>query len=205
MLFAHPGGATQKAVWHKWVWGLPWWFSGWNSAFQCRRCWLNGSLLVGELRFYHVVCPDKKIKGLEFGKQSGKVMLIGKSISKHQLKLWNQKISVKESACNAGDTGDAGLIPGLGRSPGRGNGNPLQYSRLETLSYMDRRGWWATGYGATESGVTDHMCTPRKYMWWREGTKPLTTDHDFSVWLTHQNPHSGWEYGTQPTFSQLTV
>ena len=40
----------------------------------------------------------------------------------------------KESACN---TGDPGLIPGLGRSPGEGNGNPLQYSCLENL--VDRR------------------------------------------------------------------
>ena len=37
----------------------------------------------------------------------------------------------KESACNAGDTGDSGSIPGLGRSPGGGYGNPLQYSCLE--------------------------------------------------------------------------
>ena len=37
----------------------------------------------------------------------------------------------KESACNAGDTGEAGSIPGLGRSPGGGHGNPLQYSCLE--------------------------------------------------------------------------
>ena len=34
----------------------------------------------------------------------------------------------KESACKAGDKGDEGLIPGLGRSPGEGNGNPVQYS-----------------------------------------------------------------------------
>ena len=38
---------------------------------------------------------------------------------------------VKNSSANAGDTGDAGFIPGLGRSPGVGNGNPLQYSCLE--------------------------------------------------------------------------
>ena len=37
----------------------------------------------------------------------------------------------KESACNAGDIGDSGWIPGLGRSPGGGNGNPPQYSCLE--------------------------------------------------------------------------
>ena len=45
----------------------------------------------------------------------------------------------KESACNAGDLG---LIPGLGRSPGEGNGNPLQYSCLGNS--MDRGAWWAT-------------------------------------------------------------
>ena len=44
--------------------------------------------------------------------------------------------SGKESACNAEVTGDAGLIPGSGRFPGEGNGNPLQYSCLETP--MDR-------------------------------------------------------------------
>ena len=49
----------------------------------------------------------------------------------------------KESACNAGDTGDGGgLIPGLGRSPGDGHGNPLQYSCLENP--MDKEAWWAT-------------------------------------------------------------
>ena len=42
----------------------------------------------------------------------------------------------KESACNAGDPG---LIPGSGRFPGEGNGNPLQYSCLE--NFMDRRAW----------------------------------------------------------------
>ena len=45
----------------------------------------------------------------------------------------------KGSACNAGDPG---LIPGLGRSPGKGNGNPLQYSCLENP--MDRGAWQAT-------------------------------------------------------------
>ena len=48
----------------------------------------------------------------------------------------------KQTACNAGDTGDAGLSPGLGRSPGGGNGNPLQYSWLDNPK--DRGAWWAT-------------------------------------------------------------
>ena len=41
---------------------------------------------------------------------------------------------VKESTCNSGDTGDMSLIPGLGRSPGGGHGNPLQYSFLQSMN-----------------------------------------------------------------------
>ena len=50
--------------------------------------------------------------------------------------------SSQDSACNTGDTGNAGWIPGLERSPGGGHGNPLQHSCLE--SPMDRETWWAT-------------------------------------------------------------
>ena len=57
--------------------------------------------------------------------------------------------SSKESACNAGDTGDAGLIPGSERSPGEGNGNPLQYSSLGNP--MDRGAWRATVHSVTRS------------------------------------------------------
>ena len=52
----------------------------------------------------------------------------------------------KEYACNAGDLG---LIPGLGRSPGGGHGNPLQYSCLENPT--DRGPWWATVHGVTKT------------------------------------------------------
>ena len=52
----------------------------------------------------------------------------------------------KETACNAGDLGS---IPGLGRSPGEGNVNPLQYSCLGNL--MDRRAWWVTVHGVAKS------------------------------------------------------
>ena len=53
----------------------------------------------------------------------------------------------KESACGAGDTADVGVILGLGRSPGKEDRYPLQYSYLENS--MDRGVWWATVHGVT--------------------------------------------------------
>ena len=47
------------------------------------------------------------------------------------------------------NAGDAGSIPGSGRSPGEGNGNPFQYSCLENS--MDRKAWWATVCGDTKN------------------------------------------------------
>ena len=62
----------------------------------------------------------------------------------------------KESACNAGDPG---LIPGLGRSSGEGNGNPLQYSFLENS--MDRGAWKATSpWGCQELDMTERLNLP---------------------------------------------
>ena len=51
----------------------------------------------------------------------------------------------KESACDAGDPAS---VPGSGRSPGEGNGYPLQYACLENSN--NRRMWWATAHGVTE-------------------------------------------------------
>ena len=56
---------------------------------------------------------------------------------------------VKNLPANAGDAGDMGLILGWGRSPGGGNGNPLQYFCLENP--MDRGAWWATVHGVAKS------------------------------------------------------
>ena len=58
---------------------------------------------------------------------------------------------VKNPPANAGDVRDAGLIPGLGRSPGGGYGNLVQYSCLEDLT--DRGAWWATIHRVTKSQI----------------------------------------------------
>ena len=58
----------------------------------------------------------------------------------------------KNPPATSGDARDAGLISGLGKSPGGGNGNPLQYSCLENP--MDRGAWQATVHGSAELDMT---------------------------------------------------
>ena len=64
--------------------------------------------------------------------------------------------SGKQPACRSGDSRDKGLIPALGRSPGVGNGNLLQYSCLENST--DRGTWQASPRGHKSTG-TEHACT----------------------------------------------
>ena len=61
-------------------------------------------------------------------------------------------VVVKNPHANAGDVRDMGLIPGSGRSPGGGHGNPLQDSCLENP--MDRIAWQATIHRVTDSNMT---------------------------------------------------
>ena len=81
----------------------------------------------------------------------------------------------KESACNAGASGDMGLIPGSGRSAGEGNGNPFQYSCLENP--VDRGASWATVHGVAKSQtrlkwLSMDVCTIQSWYHWRQ-TLPL--------------------------------
>ena len=114
---------------------------------------------------------------------------LGKSTITHttQQKLtWNRccfsfpDASVgKESTCNAGDTGDAGLIPGSGRSPEEGHHNPLQYSCLENP--MDREDWQAIVHGVAK------LQTPLKQHRWSDWAhthkQTLTLSGCFSLFL----------------------
>ena len=63
---------------------------------------------------------------------------------------------VKNLPANAGDAKDVGSIPGWGRSPGVGNGNPLQYYCLENS--MDGGTWWATVHRVTKNQTRLSMC-----------------------------------------------
>ena len=60
---------------------------------------------------------------------------------------------VKNPPASAGDARQAGSIPGSGRSPGGGHGNPLQCSGLENP--MDRGAWWATVHGVSELNTAE--------------------------------------------------
>ena len=82
-------------------------------------------------------------------------------------------LSGKESACSAGDLGS---IPGLGRSPGGGHGNPVQYSCLENP--MDRGAWWAIVHEVTQN--------PTRLKWLnRNNSSDCDVDHFLRVLIGH--------------------
>ena len=65
---------------------------------------------------------------------------------------------VKNPLASVGDIRDLGSVPGLGRSPGGGHGNPLQYYFLENP--MDRGAWWATVHRVTQSWTRLKLLSP---------------------------------------------
>ena len=76
-------------------------------------------------------------------------MTVWNTVSPLNTRASQVSLVVKNPPANAGDIRDAGSIPGSGRSPGGGHGNPLQFSCLE--NFIDRGAWWATFHGVTKS------------------------------------------------------
>ena len=84
-------------------------------------------------------------------------------LHRHFKKLRNRNFAayhgamVRNLSASAGEARDMGLVPGSGRSPGAGNGKPLQYSCLENS--MDRGAWQATVHGVTKLDTTEWLST----------------------------------------------
>ena len=91
------------------------------------------------------------------------------------------RISSAGKEGNAGDKGDVGLIPGLGRSSAEENDNPLQCSCLKNS--IDRGAWWATVHGVarTQSDMTKQQKQPN---WPKHNTQHLSLQHLISLSIT---------------------
>ena len=96
---------------------------------------------------------------------------------------------VKNLSANAGDARDADSTPGLIRSPGVGNVNPLQYSCMGNS--MDRGAWWAPPWGHKESDMTEHTHhTHTKDAWLESGKDQIQHKSPLSCLLLQYRHHS---------------
>ena len=114
-----------------------------------RRSWsLCNTSLLGDPWNKSLAALNLKKKRLAswFGQRAASFLLLIISYWALTLRCFPGSSASKESACHSGDPGS---IPGSGRSPGEGNGLPLQYSCLENT--MDRGTWWATVHGVAKS------------------------------------------------------
>ena len=104
---------------------------------------------------------------------------------------------VKNPLANAGDVRDSSSIPGLGRSPGGGNGTPLQYSCLENPMY--RGAWWATVHGVTKSRTQLKQLSMHSHC---AGTRHRPLLHKLIAILSRNSRHLfSWLPGQLPRLS----
>ena len=108
---------------------------------------------------------------------------------------------VKNPPANAGDTRNTSSIPGLGRSSGGGNDNPLQYSFLEDPK--DRGALWATVYGITKSQTWLHMHDPENIRRQLPTRKGMGTDLEW--WLSPDEVQSGYARDFSKYFMQMNL
>ena len=154
---SHPGGGCillrTKTKWFKEAAGLESGECGWMPWLSRRH--LSGGGAQGKelLPMLMTSCRETKSPGIKRNQWHNAV--VGSPLGERPRWIWGRvsakdgfpgALDSKESAWN---TGDPGLMPGSGRSPGEGNGYPLQYSCLENP--MDRGAWWATVHGVAKS------------------------------------------------------
>ena len=133
-----------------------------RNALISRKCYYLFKLIIKEKKrgSFRTQCCNSILKSnlgfnvctfwiYIFIKQGGRLRNI--FIKKYAFQWLLRWLRGKESACNAGVAGDAGSIPGSGRSPGGGNGNLLSYSCLK--SPMDRGTWRVIVHGVTKSQI----------------------------------------------------
>ena len=137
---------------------------GWLICFRLEDYWLlelKGNLPQREAGENQPVERGRRHCGsVGTGKTAGARSVLGGILPVHQecrtpgaCLVWRifrkLTLSFSEVKASASNAGDLGSIPGSGRSPGEGNGNPLQYSCLENP--MDGGAWWATVHGDAKS------------------------------------------------------
>ena len=117
----------------------------------------------------------------------GQWSLSGQLSGAQGMKYWLYPggLMAKNLPANAGDGGNVSSIPGSGRSPWGGHGNPLQYSCLKNP--MDRGPWWATVHGVTRSQIRLSTHTGDKVSWKQMGCNPglvvALSVHQYIEWL----------------------
>ena len=124
----------------------PWDFPGKNTGICCHFLLQGFFLTQGSNQCLHVSC----IKGRFFTTEpSGKLILVFLCLISLSKNSSQEVLVVKNSLADSGVVRDVDLIPGSGRCPGGGSGNPLQNSCLENP--MDRGAWWTAVHGVTKS------------------------------------------------------
>ena len=152
-LFATPWGTKEELPFAPVRLLYPWNFPGKNAGAGCHFLLQGVFLMQGQICVVYVSCTDRQIHTTE-------------PPGKYILNLWWACSNGDESACNAGDMGS---VPGLGRSPGGGYSNQLQYSHLENPHGQGT--WRATVHGSQRVGhdwATKHTYTMLVTKWWNK-------------------------------------